>query len=334
MNMTLETPFLKGYERIARNYISIIRSIYKYNCFADYSTPGAIESAYNDYSEEVREFTQNEEVRKMFLGDNEAAESSLIWQEVLSNLFDISRGDKLDFYIYSLLSPFAQVLTAFENEKTDEDKYVSKWLMQTGTFGDPEIVAQLLDDISDFDNVPLIDNVPVVAVTFISRLIEACNLLGYDVFEIANKFHIPIPEAISRFNVEKAVFKSKYEVARYFPYFDRRKFLKCNPMNKEQYLPSELDTTRAREYFGKAQEAGFIAKTDTGFKWTMTAGRGALAQLAYFCGRVYCPSNVERLPETALNRLFGVSRIGSALTQVNNASPQKWRQRIDSMFED
>lgn len=99
-------------------------------------------------------------------------------------------------------------------------------------------------------------------------------------------------------------------------------------------LSPELDTPRAREYFKKAQEAGFIAKTDTGFKWTMTAGRGALAQLAYFCGRVYCPGSVGKLPETALNRLFGVSRIGSALTQVNNASPQKWRQRIDRIFED
>lgn len=99
-------------------------------------------------------------------------------------------------------------------------------------------------------------------------------------------------------------------------------------------LPPELDNDRAREYLNKAQEAGFIAKTSTGYKWTMTAGRGALAQLAYFCGRVYCPGNVGKLPETALNRLFGVSRIGAALTQVNNARPQKWRQKIDSIFED
>ena len=99
-------------------------------------------------------------------------------------------------------------------------------------------------------------------------------------------------------------------------------------------LPPELDTDRAREYLNRAQEAGFIAKTSTGYKWTMTAGRGALAQLAYFCGRVYCPDNVGKLPETALNRLFGVSRIGAALTQANNARPQKWRQKIDSIFED
>lgn len=100
-------------------------------------------------------------------------------------------------------------------------------------------------------------------------------------------------------------------------------------------VPSELDTPRAREYFQKAEEAGFIAKTSTGYKWTLNAGRGALSQLAYFCSRVYCPDNVGELPETALNKLFGVSRIGAALTQVNNAKqPQKWRIEIDRIFED
>ena len=44
-------------------------------------------------------------------------------------------------------------------------------------------------------------------------------------------------------------------------------------------LPPELDTPRAREYFKKAQEAGFIAKTSTGYKW-VTDNK---SECSYFC---------------------------------------------------
>lgn len=98
-------------------------------------------------------------------------------------------------------------------------------------------------------------------------------------------------------------------------------------------LPAELDTPRAREYFGRALEHGFIGKTSTGYEWTLKKGRGSLAQLAYFCSRVYCPNNTGRLPEAALNKLFGVSRIGSSLTQISNAKePQEWRKTVDRIF--
>lgn len=104
--------------------------------------------------------------------------------------------------------------------------------------------------------------------------------------------------------------------------------------NHKKILPPELDTPRSRKYFGKALEAGLIAKTSTGYKWTMTAGRGAKVQLAYFCSRVFCPGGTGAFPENAIDLLFGVSRIGAALTQAYNAKPQKWRPRIDSIFED
>ena len=63
--------------------------------------------------------------------------------------------------------------------------------------------------------------------------------------------------------------------------------------------------------------------------------RGSVAMLGYFLERVYCPNNTEKLPEQALNRLFGVARIGSAITQLHNAKkPQKWRKEIDKLFTD
>lgn len=100
-------------------------------------------------------------------------------------------------------------------------------------------------------------------------------------------------------------------------------------------LPADMDTERARKYLHKAEDAGLITKTSTGYRWTSILGRGQLAQLAYFCNRIYCPNNTETLPETSINLFFGVSRVGSALTQVQNAKkPQKWRKAIDCIFED
>ncbi len=96
-------------------------------------------------------------------------------------------------------------------------------------------------------------------------------------------------------------------------------------------LPNELDTDRARKYINRAIECGFITITDTRLKWTMGGNRGALAQLGYFVEKVYCPNNIEDLPESAINALFGVVRIGSAITQMHSAKkPQKWRSEIDS----
>lgn len=96
-------------------------------------------------------------------------------------------------------------------------------------------------------------------------------------------------------------------------------------------LPGNLDTSRARKYFARAMEAGMMEITDTGFKWTY-GGVPGLARLGYFVEKVYCPNNTEKLPETAINRLFDVTRIGSAIYQMHNAKdkPQKWKSDIDS----
>lgn len=101
-------------------------------------------------------------------------------------------------------------------------------------------------------------------------------------------------------------------------------------------LPGELDTERARKYFGIAIEKGWILPTSTDrFKWLMGGERGGKARLGYFVVKVFCPTNTETLPEQAINDLFGVRRIGSAITQVfNPKKPQRWRWEIDSIFED
>lgn len=100
-------------------------------------------------------------------------------------------------------------------------------------------------------------------------------------------------------------------------------------------MPDELNTDRARKYFARAIECGYMKPIANGYKWEFGDKRGGLARLGYFVERVFCPTNTEQLPEQAINKLFGVTRIGSATTQLHNAKkPQKWRAEIDKLFID
>lgn len=98
-------------------------------------------------------------------------------------------------------------------------------------------------------------------------------------------------------------------------------------------LPEELNTDRARKYFAKAIECEFMVPTATGYKWVFGGNRGKV-RLGYFVVRVFCPDNTEQLHEQAIDRLFGVNRIGSAITQFHTAKkPQKWIAVIDRLFD-
>ena len=105
-------------------------------------------------------------------------------------------------------------------------------------------------------------------------------------------------------------------------------------------LPKDLDTSRARKYFLKAIEKQYMTIENGKFRWIGTNDKGRISQLAYFCGKVYNYKHTisgnagEDFPEESLNKLFGVKRLYSLLTQVYNAQkPQRWRSLIDSMFE-
>lgn len=100
-------------------------------------------------------------------------------------------------------------------------------------------------------------------------------------------------------------------------------------------LPEELNTDRARKYFARAIDAQYMTPTANGYKWVFGGKRGGLARLGYFVEKVYCPTNTEQIPQQAVNRLFGVNRIDSAIAQVHNAKkPQNWRAEIDKLFID
>ena len=99
----------------------------------------------------------------------------------------------------------------------------------------------------------------------------------------------------------------------------------------------DIMTERAKKYFAKAVEAGYMTKTESGCKWIfLNGGRGAKAALAYFIQKVYSPdvTKPQSIPYKALQNLFGVKRLDSAINGLLNVKKeQTWRGDIDSLFD-
>lgn len=123
-------------------------------------------------------------------------------------------------------------------------------------------------------------------------------------------------------------------------------WLEQHPEANEQdgngiHLPKDLDTPQAREAFAKAMEKKYMEATDDGrYRWIGTGNKPNTSELAYFLGKVYkykptiYGNDGEAFPEESLNKLFGVTRLYSSLTQVYNAKrKQRWRSLIDDIFE-
>lgn len=95
----------------------------------------------------------------------------------------------------------------------------------------------------------------------------------------------------------------------------------------------EPSTKRAKKAFAAAMEAGYMQKTDTGYKWLYN--RGSQSSLVYFLVKAYDPDNTAKTPFTALGKLFGVTRLDSAADKaLNPKKPQRWRDKIDELLKD
>lgn len=90
-------------------------------------------------------------------------------------------------------------------------------------------------------------------------------------------------------------------------------------------LPSELDTDRAREYFTRAVEVGYMTANGTTAQWL-----SAVARLGYMCYKIYS----QPRPIASLEKYFGVTKLSAAITQASyeakRADVKKWRAEIDS----
>ena len=95
-----------------------------------------------------------------------------------------------------------------------------------------------------------------------------------------------------------------------------------------EQAPTEPQPEAKQKYYDKAIESGFIEKTDNGYKWVF----GGKASLGYFFTKIYGIS--ERIPYKNIEKLFNVTRLDRAVSQLNEAKkPQKWRIEIDKLIE-
>ena len=114
---------------------------------------------------------------------------------------------------------------------------------------------------------------------------------------------------------------------------DEQPTIKTIPLTAQQ----DIMTDRAKKYFEKAIEVGYMEKAGCGYKWTFPVSRGAKAALCYFIMKVYSPDprSTNTIHYKALEKLFAVKRLDSATGAMWNAkNPQEWRGKIDSLFND
>lgn len=102
----------------------------------------------------------------------------------------------------------------------------------------------------------------------------------------------------------------------------------------DEVKDNSIITERAKKYFDRAIEAGYMEATETGYKWIWGGSRGK-ARLSYFLYKIFNPDGCQVTPYKRLGELFNESRLDSSTTQVLNAKkPQEWRKQIDKLFQD
>lgn len=95
--------------------------------------------------------------------------------------------------------------------------------------------------------------------------------------------------------------------------------------NKKE--PEEL-TEREIKYYGKAMEAGMAEETEQGYRWL-----GSNVSFGYFIDKVHRPKATERLPYKRMEKLWGIKRLDSAVSQSADRK-HKWEKDIDALFEE
>ena len=94
-----------------------------------------------------------------------------------------------------------------------------------------------------------------------------------------------------------------------------------NPVKPQ--LPTINNTEKEQRAFERAIKAGYMERTDTGYKWLRKK-----VQLAVFANFLY----EKTIPFRAIERLFGVSRIDSALDGWRRAAKTpKWQKEIEDL---
>ncbi len=99
---------------------------------------------------------------------------------------------------------------------------------------------------------------------------------------------------------------------------------------KRKGTPKNVLTERAKKYFQRAIEAGYMEETATGYKWGHDM-RGDKIKLGYFLKTVYNPKESSQIPYGALETLFRESRLDSTIGKIADwKNTPKWVEEINN----
>lgn len=100
--------------------------------------------------------------------------------------------------------------------------------------------------------------------------------------------------------------------------------------SKRKRGPQSVLTERAKKYFQRAIEVGYMEETATGYKWGHDM-RGDKAKLGYFLKTVYNPKESSQIPYNALETLFRESRLDSTIGKIADwKNTPKWVEEMNS----
>lgn len=278
MNRTLEAPFFKWYEKTSQKYLSVLKALYDFT-----NPPIEWEEEWETSDKEREDELKNSlsELDEMcsanhFITLQEFSRYSQLWQEVEENIVNAIKSDSKSYFYY-LLRPFEPIMRAYTDESTEERAFISQCLRSFNLC----VPGGVVDSIEIWEYLPR-PSIDLFAFEFLSLVYECYNLNGADLQEIANYYHFPIGY-LSHYNLGKIVLSERDKGYKYFPLFDNRLYREKRAVQSDTVpdvkTPPELDTPQARGYLNRAQEAGFIAKTSTGYKWVS----GNISECAYFC---------------------------------------------------
>lgn len=190
-----------------------------------------------------------------------------------------------------------------------------------------EMIAKLQEAIDEYEATPitLYDELyrPWANSEIITYLTLVDNLMNksdeWQELSIGHYCNV-IPDIVNRLNLlyDDIIEKAPREII--------GNYQNSNTSNHEGYnIPSELDTDRARKYFTRAVEVGYMTINGTTAQW-----RSVVARLGYMCYKIYS----QPRPIASLEKYFGVTKLSAAITQASyeakRADVKKWRAEIDS----
>lgn len=372
MEKTVETAFFEAFERLADKCIAYIAKKGLAMQRPEFQHPYEITMRpLPYYNSNIQELT--EAIAKDFVKYKETYKQAAVSKEIESNIDGLKvDGGELERYIISLLTPFKKICsvvhptghkiketaaksgcnwehlesgqqvlmeavensrysmlsTIVERKKYYELPYIYKHI-EKGTF--EYLLRSMLIDMRNYAN--------FLYAVLIQREIDLKDLQeqtgiflkkNYTASEIAPYIG---NTTIAQYYIDKlptTTLNDKQNPNAKQPN-DEQPTIKTIPLTAQQ----DIMTDRAKKYFEKAIEAGYMEKMGSGYKWTFPISRGAKAALSFFIMMVYNPDNCKQIPFKALERLFDVGRLDSAYSAMLTVKkPQEWRGMIETLFND